>query len=100
MVVVVRGQGPRANGMPELHRLTAVLGALQRDGHRVALVTDGRMSGASGRIPAAIHLTPEAAAGGPSPGCATGTRSGLTSRPDAWTYCCPNPSSPHGNPSP
>lgn len=65
VIVVVRFQGPRANGMPELHRLTAVLGSLQRDGFRVALVTDGRMSGASGRIPAAIHLTPEAAAGGP-----------------------------------
>ncbi len=65
VVVVVRFQGPQANGMPELHRLTAVLGVLQSAGHRVALVTDGRMSGASGRIPAAIHLTPEAAAGGP-----------------------------------
>jgi len=72
VVVVVRGQGPRANGMPELHRLTAVLGALQRDGHKVALVTDGRMSGASGRIPAAIHLTPEAAAGGPCARLRTG----------------------------
>lgn len=64
VVVVVRFQGPQANGMPELHRLTAPLGVLQAAGHRVALVTDGRMSGASGRIPAAIHLTPEAAAGG------------------------------------
>ncbi|MEQ1567000.1 MAG: phosphogluconate dehydratase, partial [Myxococcota bacterium] len=65
VVVVVRFQGPRANGMPELHQLTPALGDLQRRGRRVALVTDGRMSGASGRVPAAIHLTPEAAAGGP-----------------------------------
>ena len=74
VVVVVRFQGPQANGMPELHRLTAVLGVLQRAGHRVALVTDGRMSGASGRIPAAIHLTPEAAAGGPCALLRTGDR--------------------------
>lgn len=72
VVVVVRFQGPRANGMPELHRLTAVLGSLQGAGHRVALVTDGRMSGASGRIPAAIHLTPEAAVGGPCSRLRTG----------------------------
>jgi phosphogluconate dehydratase len=65
LVAVVRYQGPRANGMPELHKLTPVLGALQDRGHRVALVTDGRMSGASGKVPAAIHVTPEAAAGGP-----------------------------------
>lgn len=65
VVVVVRFQGPRANGMPELHRLTAILGSLQSSGYQVALITDGRMSGASGRIPAAIHLTPEAAVGGP-----------------------------------
>ncbi|HET9094098.1 MAG TPA: phosphogluconate dehydratase [Solirubrobacteraceae bacterium] len=64
MVVVVRFQGPRANGMPELHRLTPPLGVLQRRGHRIALVTDGRMSGASGQVPAAIHCTPEAADGG------------------------------------
>jgi len=63
-VAVVRFQGPRANGMPELHKLTPALGVLQNRGHRVALVTDGRMSGASGRVPAAIHVTPEAAAGG------------------------------------
>lgn len=62
---VVRGQGPKANGMPELHKLTPVLGLLQDRGFRVALVTDGRMSGASGKVPAAIHLCPEAAAGGP-----------------------------------
>lgn len=65
VVVVVRFQGPQANGMPELHQLTPSLGVLQDRGHRVALVTDGRMSGASGKIPAAIHLTPEADAGGP-----------------------------------
>lgn len=64
-IVVLRFQGPRANGMPELHQLTPQLGVLQDRGHRIALLTDGRMSGASGRIPAAIHLTPEAAAGGP-----------------------------------
>jgi phosphogluconate dehydratase len=63
-VAVVRFQGPRANGMPELHKLTPALGVLQNRGFRVALVTDGRMSGASGRVPAAIHVTPEAAAGG------------------------------------
>ena len=65
VVVVVRGQGPRANGMPELHKLTPALGVLQDKGYRVALVTDGRMSGASGKVPAAIHMTPEAAVGGP-----------------------------------
>ncbi|MES0873496.1 phosphogluconate dehydratase [Sinimarinibacterium thermocellulolyticum] len=65
VVVVVRFQGPRANGMPELHKLTPTLGVLQDRGHRVALVTDGRMSGASGKVPAAIHLSPEAAGGGP-----------------------------------
>ncbi|WP_260924342.1 phosphogluconate dehydratase [Novosphingobium sp. 9] len=60
VVVVVRFQGPRANGMPELHKLTPPLGVLQDRGHKVALVTDGRMSGASGKVPAAIHVTPEA----------------------------------------
>jgi phosphogluconate dehydratase len=65
LVAVVRYQGPRANGMPELHKLTPILGVLQDDGYRVALVTDGRMSGASGKIPAAIHVTPECLAGGP-----------------------------------
>jgi phosphogluconate dehydratase len=64
-VAVVRFQGPRANGMPELHSLTPALSLLQDRGRKVALVTDGRMSGASGKVPAAIHLTPEAAAGGP-----------------------------------
>jgi phosphogluconate dehydratase len=65
VVVVVRFQGPRANGMPELHKLMPPLGVLQDRGFRVALVTDGRMSGASGKVPAAIHCTPEALGGGP-----------------------------------
>lgn len=65
VVCVVRFQGPRANGMPELHKLTPPLGVLQDLGYKVALVTDGRMSGASGKIPAAIHVTPEALASGP-----------------------------------
>lgn len=60
VIVVVRFQGPRANGMPELHKLTPPLGVLQDKGFKVALVTDGRMSGASGKVPAAIHVTPEA----------------------------------------
>ncbi|HEY9538476.1 MAG TPA: phosphogluconate dehydratase [Kiloniellaceae bacterium] len=64
-VAVVRFQGPQAIGMPELHKLTPPLGVLQDRGFRVALVTDGRMSGASGKVPAAIHVTPEAARGGP-----------------------------------
>ncbi|UHL66027.1 phosphogluconate dehydratase [Paralcaligenes sp. KSB-10] len=64
-VAVVRFQGPRANGMPELHKLTPTLSVLQEQGYKVALVTDGRMSGASGKVPAAIHVTPEALAGGP-----------------------------------
>ena len=64
-VAVVRGQGPRANGMPELHKLTPTLAALQDRGQRVALLTDGRMSGASGKVLAAIHVTPEAACRGP-----------------------------------
>jgi phosphogluconate dehydratase len=65
VVVVLRYQGPRATGMPELHKLTPPLSVLQDRGFKVALVTDGRLSGASGTVPAAIHLTPEAAAGGP-----------------------------------
>jgi phosphogluconate dehydratase len=64
-IVVVRYQGPRANGMPELHKLTPALASLQDRGFHVALVTDGRMSGASGNVPAAIHITPEAIHGGP-----------------------------------
>jgi phosphogluconate dehydratase len=65
VVVVIRFQGPRANGMPELHKLTPALGVLQDKGFKVALLTDGRMSGASGKVPAAIHLSPEALGGGP-----------------------------------
>ncbi len=65
VVVVMRFQGPRANGMPELHKLTPALGVLQNRGFRVALVTDGRMSGASGKVPAAIHCSPEALGDGP-----------------------------------
>jgi phosphogluconate dehydratase len=65
LVAVVRFQGPQANGMPELHKLTPPLAVLQNQGLRVALVTDGRMSGASGKVPAAIHVSPEASAGGP-----------------------------------
>jgi len=64
-VAVVRFQGPKANGMPELHKLTPYLGILQDRGFKVALVTDGRMSGASGKVPAAIHVSPEAWDGGP-----------------------------------
>ena len=65
VICVVRWQGPKANGMPELHKLTPPLAILQGKGFKVALVTDGRMSGASGKVPAAIHVSPEAAAGGP-----------------------------------
>jgi phosphogluconate dehydratase len=65
LVAVVRFQGPAANGMPELHKLTPPLAVLQNRGFRVALVTDGRMSGASGKVPAAIHVSPEALCGGP-----------------------------------
>jgi phosphogluconate dehydratase len=65
VIVVVRFQGPHANGMPELHKLTPPLAVLQGKGFKVALVTDGRMSGASGKVPAAIHVSPEALAGGP-----------------------------------
>jgi phosphogluconate dehydratase len=64
-IAVVRGQGPRANGMPELHKLIPAMSGLMARGRRVAIVTDGRMSGASGKVPSAIHLTPEAAADGP-----------------------------------
>jgi phosphogluconate dehydratase len=65
VIVVVRFQGPKANGMPELHSLTPILSILQGRGQKVALVTDGRMSGASGKVPAAIHVSPEAVDGGP-----------------------------------
>ena len=65
VVIVVRFQGPAANGMPELHGLSGAIGALHDQGYKVALVTDGRMSGASGKFPAAIHVGPEASRGGP-----------------------------------
>jgi phosphogluconate dehydratase len=65
VIVVVRFQGPRASGMPELHRLVTPLGVLQDKGYKVALVTDDRMSGSSGKVPAAIHLSPECLTGGP-----------------------------------
>jgi len=65
VIVIVRFQGPQANGMPELHNLTPVFGVLLERGYKAALVTDGRMSGASGKVPAALHVTPEAACGGP-----------------------------------
>ena len=83
MVAVVRGQGPKANGMPELHALTPVLGLLQSRGQRVALVTDGRMSGASGKVPAAIHVSPEALAAGPL----SKVRTGDIIRLDAHAGC-------------
>jgi phosphogluconate dehydratase len=73
-IAVVRFQGPHANGMPELHKLTPPLGVLQNKGFQVALVTDGRMSGASGKVPAAIHVSPEALAGGPLGKVRTGDR--------------------------
>jgi len=79
IVCVVRWQGPQANGMPELHKLTPPLAVLQGKGYRVALVTDGRMSGASGKVPAAIHVSPEAAAGG----ALAGVRDGDVIRLDA-----------------
>ncbi|MCD2315324.1 phosphogluconate dehydratase [Sphingomonas sp. IC-11] len=84
VVVVVRFQGPRANGMPELHKLTPPLGVLQNKGYRVALVTDGRMSGASGKVPAAIHVSPEALPGPDGVGGAIGLiRDGDLIRVDA-----------------
>jgi phosphogluconate dehydratase len=64
-IAVIRFQGPKSNGMPELHKLTPPLGLLQDKGFKVALVTDGRMSGASGKVPSAIHMCPECADGGP-----------------------------------
>jgi phosphogluconate dehydratase len=84
VVVVVRFQGPRANGMPELHKLTPALGVLQNRGFKVALVTDGRMSGASGKVPAAIHVSPEALTGLTGDGGAIGKiRDGDLIRVDA-----------------
>jgi phosphogluconate dehydratase len=84
VVVVVRFQGPRANGMPELHKLTPPLGVLQNRGFKVALVTDGRMSGASGKVPCAIHCSPEALPGHSGAGGAIGLiRDGDLIRVDA-----------------
>ena len=94
-VAVVRFQGPKANGMPELHKLTTVLGVLQDRGHKVALVTDGRMSGASGKVPAAIHVTPEALDGGADrQASTTATSSGSTPRRARWRCWCRRTSSP------
>jgi phosphogluconate dehydratase len=80
VAVVVRFQGPRANGMPELHKLTPTLGVLQDRGHKVALITDGRMSGASGKVPAAIHVSPEALPDGPLARVRDGDRIRLDAR--------------------
>ena len=99
VVCVVRWQGPQANGMPELHKLTPPLSVLQGKGFRVALVTDGRMSGASGKVPAAIHVSPEAAAGGAA-------RQGARRRPDpprrgrrhARPCCCRPTNGPRAKP--
>ena len=103
VVVVVRGQGPRANGMPELHKLMPPLTLLQDKGHRVALVTDGRLSGASGVVPAALHVSPEAAADGPIAriqdgdlirvDCEQGTLALLVDEAD-WSTRTPAPVSP------
>ena len=105
-VAVVRFQGPRANGMPELHKLTPALGVLQDKGHRVALLTDGRMSGASGKVPAAIHLTPECLAGGPISLLRTGDvvrldadAGVLEAKVAAEEWICRTPAARHGNPS-
>ena len=89
-VAVVRYQGPSANGMPELHKLTPVLSVLQEQGFRVALVTDGRMSGASGKVPAAIHVSPEALGGGPLALLCNGDIVSLDA--DAGTLCVLGPS--------
>ena len=64
-IIIIRGQGPSANGMPELHKLTSPLNVLQSKGFVIAIITDGRMSGASGSVPAVIHVTPEAIHNGP-----------------------------------
>ena len=85
-VAVIRYQGPSANGMPELHKLTPPLAVLLDRGQRVAIVTDGRMSGASGKVPAAIHLSPEAAAtAARSRWSGTATRSASTPPPGPWS---------------
>ena len=84
VVVVVRFQGPRANGMPELHNLTPSLGVVMDRGFRVALVTDGRMSGASGKVLAALHVTPEAQEGGPLAYVQDGDMIRLDSETGGW----------------
>lgn len=89
LVAVVRYQGPAANGMPELHKLTPLLGVLQDRGHRVALVTDGRMSGASGKVPAAIHVYPEAIRGGLLARVRDGDRIRLDARTGELTLLVP-----------
>jgi len=101
VVVVVRFQGPAANGMPELHKLTPSLGVLQDQGYRVALVTDGRMSGASGKVPAAIHVSPEAARGGPLAKLRDGdvvrlcaNRGSLEALVDGADWCAREPAAP------
>ena len=98
-VAVVRFQGPKAIGMPELHKLMPPLGVLQDRGHRVALVTDGRLSGASGKVPAAIHVTPEAAAAARSARSATATWCGST-RPRAVSTSSSTPRSGPGADTP
>jgi len=104
VVVVVRFQGPRANGMPELHQLTPALGVLQDRGFKVALVTDGRMSGASGKVPAAIHVTPEALGGGPLSRLRDGDIVRLSAQDQSletimddatWTSRMPDPAPPY-----
>lgn len=89
VIVVVRFQGPKANGMPELHSLTPMLGILQGQGHRVALVTDGRMSGASGKVPSAIHVVPEALDGGPIAKIRDGDLIRLDATSGALEICTP-----------
>jgi hypothetical protein len=97
VIVVVRFQGPRANGMPELHKLTPALGVLQDKGFRVALLTDGRMSGASGKVPAAIHVSPEALAAARSRGCATAISCGCAGMTACWSCWLPPMSLPPAN---
>ncbi|MFP5071355.1 phosphogluconate dehydratase [Pseudonocardia nantongensis] len=106
LVAVVRFQGPRANGMPELHKLTPPLSVLQERGQAVAVVTDGRMSGASGAVPAALHVTPEAADGGPLAKVRDGdvlrldTLTGTLSLIDAGGFDARDPVAPAGGPGP
>jgi phosphogluconate dehydratase len=91
VVCVVRWQGPQANGMPELHKLTPTLAVLQDQGYKVALVTDGRMSGASGKVPAAIHVSPEAKVGGPLAKLRDGDRVRLDARTGDLLALVPEP---------